>query len=81
MRGARRLRLREALRRTERELAAARAELADLAPIARLGIVYVHEIDAPNIREPWSIANRRADLADAVHGRDARIARRARRAA
>lgn len=69
VRAARRAREREA-----REL----VELRELAVIARRAITYIHEIDAPNIKEEFSIINRRNEFADEVHARDARlVARRA----
>jgi hypothetical protein len=61
-------RLRKSL--TRRQLRArldlAEAQLAELRPVALIGIRYVDEIYAPNIKEPFSIINRRADLVDAV---------------
>jgi hypothetical protein len=38
-----------------------------LQPIALAAIRYVTEIDAPNLREPYSIDNRRRELAALVH--------------
>lgn len=40
----------------------------DLQKIATLGVRYIDEIDAPDLREPFSIRNRRDDLRDAVYG-------------
>ena len=63
---------RAALRAVEQQLAKA----AGLAAIGCLAIRYVDEIYAPNLKEPFSIANRRA--VDAVRAyRSQRAPRRA----
>jgi len=54
------------LRRRMRAALRDRDRAAAIHPIAIAAIHYVNEIYAPNIREPFSIANRRADLVDAV---------------
>ena len=41
-------------------------ELGELAHLGALGIRYIHEIYQPDLREPYSIANRRDDLANGV---------------
>ena len=73
---------RAALRIVERDL----AQAVELRDIALAAIRYVEEIYAPNLREPFSIANRRADLVERVRAlkarrgatlRSAAIARRA----
>ena len=65
---------RAALRAVEQQL----ADAAGLAAIGRLAVRYVDEIYAPNLKEPFSIANRRADLVDAVSAyRSQRALRRA----
>lgn len=51
----------------ERVLAAA-DRARSLKRIAARGIAYIDEIDAPNLREPFSIFNRRQDLRDEVYG-------------
>jgi hypothetical protein len=43
------------------------AKALELNAIARDAIAYIAEIDAPNIREPWSIAHRRDALRARVH--------------
>ena len=51
-----------------------------MRPVFLAAVLYVDEIYAPNLREPFSIANRRMDLVEAVRmyqGRRARLARRA----
>ena len=51
-----------------------------MRPVFLAAVLYVDEIYAPNLREPFSIANRRMDLVEAVRmyrHRHARITRRA----
>jgi hypothetical protein len=52
-----------ALPSLKQQLATAQA----LQPIALAAITYVNEIDAPNLREPYSIDNRRRELVALVH--------------
>jgi hypothetical protein len=54
-------------RRRSTTLAAADRTRA-LQRIAALGVAYIDEIDAPNLREPFSIFNRRQDLREGVYG-------------
>jgi hypothetical protein len=62
-----RLALRPAASPLDRVLAAADRTRA-LQRIAALGVAYIDEIDAPNLREPFSIFNRRQDLREGVYG-------------
>lgn len=73
-----RLAMRPSATPLDRVLAAA-DDVRALKAIAGRGIRYVTEIYAPNIKEPFSIYNRRMDLVDQVRGYKAR--RGARRAA
>ncbi len=66
-----------ARRRSQRTRAQLLAELEVLRPIAKAAIVYADEIYAPNIKEPFSIVNRRDDLVGQVRAYKARGARRA----
>ena len=84
MAGKRDLRL--ALRPAETPLGhllAAADKARDLNRIARLGLVYARGIYAPNIKEPFYIANRRDALVDGVRAYDRKHGARpaARRAA
>lgn len=60
-----RLAMRPATTPLDRVLTAA-DHVRELKTIADRGIRYVVEIYAPNIREPFSISNRRMDLVDLV---------------
>lgn len=69
-----------ARRRSQRTRAQLLAELEVLRPlksVAMAGIRYADEIYSPNIKEPFSIANRRTDLVERVRAYKARGARRA----
>ena len=66
-------------RKARAAIRAIEARLADERPITIAAIRYVNEIYAPNIKEAFSISNRRMDLVERVRAYQARHA--ARRAA
>lgn len=74
-------RLRRKARATLRALERTLAEVAPLSLIAVAAIRYVNEMYAPNIREPFSILNRRGELVEEVRTYQKHSAARAARRA
>lgn len=63
---------RAALRIVERNL----ADVGELCPVAVAAIRFVNEMYAPNLKEPFSISNRRMDLVEVVRTYQARRGQR-----